>query len=147
MRDMNLLLELMETIDIWVDENVTYSAEWNEQIRELSRFPGLENQENHIKARLEIAMESDVDNPYTVALINTLIITLESIKEETKTEDNRRFLIYWDESYFDGPTSGILTPTDIVEEKGWNEEARKEVLTLKLHEQYRDTGVVLIRVK
>ena len=82
MRDMNLLLELMETIDIWVDENVTYNADWDEQIRELSQFPGLKNQRNHIEARLEKAIETDVDNPYTVVLIETLIITLESIKEE-----------------------------------------------------------------
>lgn len=82
MRDMNLLVELMETIDIWVDENITYNADWDEQIRELSQFPGLENQGNHIEARLDKAIESDVDNPYTVALIETLIITLESIKEE-----------------------------------------------------------------
>lgn len=61
--------------------------------------------------------------------------------------DNRRFLIYWDEFYIGGPTSGILTPANIVEEEGWDEEARKEVLTLKLHEQYRDTGIVLVRVK
>lgn len=32
MRDMNLLVELMETIDIWVDENITYNADWDEQI-------------------------------------------------------------------------------------------------------------------
>ena len=66
---------------------------------------------------------------------------------ETKTKDNRRFLIYWDELYVGGPMSGILTPADIIEEKGWDEEARKEVLTLKLHEQYRNTGIVLVRVK
>lgn len=65
----------------------------------------------------------------------------------TKTEDNRRFLIYWDEFYSGGPTSSILTPPDIREEAGWDEEARKEVLTLKLHEQYRDSGMVLVRVK
>lgn len=61
--------------------------------------------------------------------------------------DERRFLIYWDEFYVDGPTSGILTSADIIEEKGWDEEARKEVLSLKLHEQFRDTGIVLVRVK
>ena len=66
---------------------------------------------------------------------------------EAKIEDNRRFLIYWDEFYVGGPTSSILIPADIIEEKGWDEEARKKVLTLKLHEQYRNTGIVLVRVK
>lgn len=65
---------------------------------------------------------------------------------EAKIED-RRFLIYWDELYVDGPTSGILTPADIIEEKGWDEEARKEVLTLELHEQYINPDIVLVRVK
>lgn len=86
MQDMTFLSELMEelvdAINLWVDENVTYSADWDEQIRELSQFPGLENQGNHIEARLKIAIESDVDNPYTIALIDTLLITLESIKEK-----------------------------------------------------------------
>lgn len=66
---------------------------------------------------------------------------------ETKIEDNRRFMIYWDEFYVGGPKSGILTPDDIIEEKGWDEEARKEVLALKLHEQYRNTRIVLVRVQ
>lgn len=61
--------------------------------------------------------------------------------------DNRRFLVYWDEFYVGGPTSGILTPADIVEKKGWDEEARKVVLTLKLHEYYKDSGMVLVRVE
>lgn len=66
---------------------------------------------------------------------------------KTPKEDNRRFLIYWDETYLGGPISDILTPTDIIEEAGWDEEARKEVFTLKLHEQFRDSGIVLVRVK
>ena len=69
------------------------------------------------------------------------------MNREELLQDNRRFLIYWDELYVGGPTSSILIPTDIIEEKGWDEEARKEVLTLKLHEQYRNTGIVLVRVK
>lgn len=60
--------------------------------------------------------------------------------------DNRRFLVYWDDCV-DGPSSGVLTPADIIEEKGWDEEARKEVFTLKLYEQYRDADIVLVRVK
>lgn len=61
--------------------------------------------------------------------------------------DERRFMIYWDEFYLGGPITDILTPADIVEDAGWDEEARKEVLSLKLHEQFRDTGIVLVRVK
>ena len=86
MRDMTfvseLMEELMETIDNWVDNNVAYNDIWDDQIKALSQFPGLENQGKHIEARLKMAMETDVYNPYTVALIDTLIITLESIKKE-----------------------------------------------------------------
>lgn len=62
-------------------------------------------------------------------------------------EDTRRFLVYWDESYVGGPASGLVTLADITEKKGWDEEARKAVLTLKLHEYYKDSGMVLVRVE
>lgn len=61
--------------------------------------------------------------------------------------DNRRFLVYWDESYVGGPMSGLLTPADIIDKKGWDEEAREKVLALKLNECYKDSGMVLVRVK
>lgn len=100
---------------------------------------------------LEEVNNDFIENIYNLGTIgNELLIFAEAFRNitmKTKIEDSRRFLIYWDESYFNGPTSSILTPDDIIEEKGWDEEARKEVLTLKLHEQYRDTGIVLVRVK
>ena len=61
-------------IDTWVDSHVTFNSSWEQQIKDLCKFPGLENKESLVEETLEKYLEEDRDTPYTDTVVDILNI-------------------------------------------------------------------------
>lgn len=61
-------------IDTWVDSHVTFNSSWEQQIKDLCKFPGLENKESLVEETLERYLEEDRDTPYTDTVVDILNI-------------------------------------------------------------------------
>lgn len=59
-------------IDTWVDSHVTFNSSWEQQIKDLCKFPGLENKESLVEEILERYLEEDRDTPYTDTVLYVL---------------------------------------------------------------------------
>lgn len=59
-------------IDTWVDSHVTFNSSWEQQIKDLCKFPGLENKESLVEETLEKYLEEDRDTPYTDTVVDIL---------------------------------------------------------------------------
>lgn len=59
-------------IDTWVDSHVTFNSSWEQQIKDLCKFPGLENKESLVEETLERYLEEDRDTPYTDTVVDIL---------------------------------------------------------------------------
>ena len=59
-------------IDTWVDSHVTFNSSWEQQIKDLCKFPGLENQEALVEATLDRFFDEGSEMPYTDTIVDVL---------------------------------------------------------------------------
>ena len=59
-------------IDEWVSTHITFNSSWEQQVKDLCKFPGLENQETLVGATLDKFFDEGSEMPYTDTILNVL---------------------------------------------------------------------------
>ena len=59
-------------IDEWVSTHITFNSSWEQQVKDLCKFPGLENQETLVGATLDRFFDEGSEMPYTDTILDVL---------------------------------------------------------------------------
>ena len=59
-------------IDEWVSTHITFNSSWEQQVEDLCKFPGLENQETLVGATLDRFFDEGSEMPYTDTILDVL---------------------------------------------------------------------------
>ena len=59
-------------IDEWVSTHITFNSSWEQQVKDLCKFPGLENQETLVGATLDKFFDEGSEMPYTDTILDVL---------------------------------------------------------------------------
>lgn len=59
-------------IDNWVSTHITFNSSWEQQVEDLCKFPGLENQETLVGATLDRFFDEGSEMPYTDTILDVL---------------------------------------------------------------------------
>ena len=59
-------------IDEWVSTHITFNSSWEQQVEDLCKFPGLENQETLVGATLDKFFDEGSEMPYTDTILDVL---------------------------------------------------------------------------
>ncbi|MBR4891040.1 MAG: hypothetical protein IKY94_06465 [Lachnospiraceae bacterium] len=59
-------------IDNWVSTHITFNSSWEQQVKDLCKFPGLENQEALVGTTLDRFFDAGSEMPYTETILDVL---------------------------------------------------------------------------
>lgn len=62
----------ISVIDEWVSTHITFNSSWEQQVEDLCKFPGLENQETLVGATLDKFFDEGSEMPYTDTILDIL---------------------------------------------------------------------------